>query len=194
MKKSTKKQLQKRSEIINAATELMKEIDFEEITIRAICKVANISIGTFYHYFNDKGDIIIQLYTSVDEYLEKIEEEKFNNEDELENIRLFAEYYGRFVSGAGINTAKNIFTASINTESEYIYRSRERVINRIILNIVKRAKDKKMITIELSEEEIANIILINIRGVVFDWCKFHGQYDLVFQIKRNIEIFIKGIC
>ncbi len=37
------------------------------------------------------------------------------------------------------------------------------------------------------------MILINIRGIGFDWCKFHGQYDLVAQIRNNISIFVKGI-
>lgn len=193
MSKCTRKQIEKRKQIIEATKSIMDEIGFENVTVRGICKAANISIGTFYHYFNDKGDIIIQLYTSVDEYLSEIEIEKLNDEDELKNIITFSEEYGRFVADSGLSVAKQIFGAAINTESNQIYRSIERDINRIIFNIIKRAKEKDQINTDFSIEEISNMILINIRGIVFDWCKFRGQYDLVEQIRNSIGIFVRGI-
>lgn len=193
MSKCTRKQIEKRKQIIEATKSIMDEIGFENVTVRGICKAANISIGTFYHYFNDKGDIIIQLYTSVDEYLSEIEIEKLSDEDELKNIITFSEEYGRFVADSGLSVAKQIFGAAINTESNQIYRSIERDINRIIFNIIKRAKEKEQINTDFSIEEISNMILINIRGIVFDWCKFRGQYDLVEQIRNSIGIFVRGI-
>ena len=193
MRKCTRKQIEKRKQIIEATKSIMDEIGFENVTVRGICKAANISIGTFYHYFNDKGDIIIQLYTSVDEYLSEIEREKLSDEDELKNIITFSEEYGRFVADSGLSVAKQIFGAAINTESNQIYRSIERDINRIIFNIIKRAKEKDQINTDFSIEEISNMILINIRGIVFDWCKFRGQYDLVEQIRNSIGIFVRGI-
>lgn len=193
MSKCTRKQIEKRKQIIEATKSIMDEIGFENVTVRGICKAANISIGTFYHYFNDKGDIIIQLYTSVDEYLSEIEIEKLSDEDELKNIITFSEEYGRFVADSGLSVAKQIFGAAINTESDQIYRSIERDINRIIFNIIKRAKEKDQINTDFSIEEISNMILINIRGIVFDWCKFRGQYDLVEQIRNSIGIFVRGI-
>lgn len=193
MSKCTRKQIEKRKQIIEATKSIMDEIGFENVTVRGICKAANISIGTFYHYFNDKGDIIIQLYTSVDEYLSEIEIEKLSDEDELKNIITFSEEYGRFVADSGLSVAKQIFGAAINTESDQIYRSIERDINRIIFNIIKRAKEKEQINTDFSTEEISNMILINIRGIVFDWCKFRGQYDLVEQIRNSIGIFVRGI-
>ena len=193
MSKCTRKQIEKRKQIFEATKSIMDEIGFENVTVRGICKAANISIGTFYHYFNDKGDIIIQLYTSVDEYLSEIEIEKLSDEDELKNIITFSEEYGRFVADSGLSVAKQIFGAAINTESDQIYRSIERDINRIIFNIIKRAKEKDQINTDFSTEEISNMILINIRGIVFDWCKFQGQYDLVAQIRNSISIFVRGI-
>ncbi|MBM6862022.1 TetR/AcrR family transcriptional regulator, partial [Clostridium saudiense] len=97
MNKNTRKQIEKRIEIIEAAKKIIDEVGFANVTVRSICKAANISIGTFYHYFNDKGDIVIQLYTSVDEYLKEIEKEKLSAEDELQNIISFSEEYGKFV-------------------------------------------------------------------------------------------------
>ena len=53
MSKITKKQMEKRQQIIESAKSIIEEVGFENVTVRGICDVANISIGTFYHYFND---------------------------------------------------------------------------------------------------------------------------------------------
>ncbi len=45
MSKGTKKQIEKRNEIIEAAKKIMDEVGFENVTVRSICKAANISIG-----------------------------------------------------------------------------------------------------------------------------------------------------
>ncbi|MCQ6280260.1 TetR/AcrR family transcriptional regulator [Bacillus sp. EB600] len=54
----TKRQLQaihKKSEIYEKAIELLKEKDFQNITIEETCGNAGVSVGTFYHYFSTTG-------------------------------------------------------------------------------------------------------------------------------------------
>lgn len=54
----TKKGKQSRQNIIQAAITLIKEKGYEQTTIPDICRSANIAIGTFYHYFKSKDEII----------------------------------------------------------------------------------------------------------------------------------------
>ena len=46
--------------IHQAITELVKEKNYDSITIREICLKADISIGSYYKHFNSKDDIIVQ--------------------------------------------------------------------------------------------------------------------------------------
>ena len=46
--------------IHQAITELVKEKNYDSITIREICQKADISIGSYYKHFNSKDDIIVQ--------------------------------------------------------------------------------------------------------------------------------------
>ncbi|HHL3304560.1 TPA: TetR/AcrR family transcriptional regulator, partial [Bacillus cereus] len=55
---------------------LTKEKKIENITIEDICKKANVSVGTFYHYFSSKEDIYKKLFQQIEENLHA----------ELENI------------------------------------------------------------------------------------------------------------
>ena len=45
--------------IIDAATKLINEGRASDITVRKICEIADISIGTFYHYFGDKDWLLM---------------------------------------------------------------------------------------------------------------------------------------
>ena len=51
------KHANKRNQIIASTLKLIGEVGYEKASIRAICESASISIGTFYHYFKDKGDL-----------------------------------------------------------------------------------------------------------------------------------------
>ena len=48
----------KRRQIIASTIKLLRKTGFEKVSVRAICQNADISIGTFYHYFRDKDDLL----------------------------------------------------------------------------------------------------------------------------------------
>ena len=55
--------IEKRNIIIDAAMTLFIENDYDKVTIRMIASHSNISIGSFYQYFEDKDDIYLFLIT-----------------------------------------------------------------------------------------------------------------------------------
>ncbi|QOR36243.1 TetR/AcrR family transcriptional regulator [Clostridium sp. 'deep sea'] len=57
----------KRNLIINNTYDLFINNDYKDITIRAIAKNANISIGSFYQYFEDKDDMYLYLIIAIEE-------------------------------------------------------------------------------------------------------------------------------
>ncbi len=57
------------SNISQVFLNLTKEKKFENITIEDICKRANVSVGTFYHYFSSKEDIYKKIFQQIDENL-----------------------------------------------------------------------------------------------------------------------------
>ena len=50
--------LQSREWLIQALLELMEEMPYSKITILTICRRADLSRQTFYHFFRDKEDIL----------------------------------------------------------------------------------------------------------------------------------------
>ena len=48
-----------KQKIIDATVHLIKTKGADHITVRGVCKEADVSIGTFYHYFRDKDDLMM---------------------------------------------------------------------------------------------------------------------------------------
>ena len=48
-----------RKKIIDTTTELIKNYGADNLTVRKVCETADLSIGTFYHYFKDKDDLMM---------------------------------------------------------------------------------------------------------------------------------------
>ena len=70
MAKVKEKQSRRRVEILEAAIPIIAQGSFEDIGISDICREIGISIGSFYHYFTKKDDLLVGLLWIIDEDLE----------------------------------------------------------------------------------------------------------------------------
>lgn len=89
--KETKQSLKtkaNREKIINAARKLMRERGFENSSIRDICKEANISIGSFYHLYESKEDLLNEVFDIPRFYFKGI-----NDDPEHKNVYTIADAY-----------------------------------------------------------------------------------------------------
>lgn len=62
----------KKQNIINASIQLINEIGFAEVSMSKISKVAGVSSGTIYVYFENKNDMIKELFLMVKQSMERI--------------------------------------------------------------------------------------------------------------------------
>ena len=47
----SEKSAKKRNDIVDKTIAMLNQLDMKEATVRSICTAADISVGTFYHYF-----------------------------------------------------------------------------------------------------------------------------------------------
>jgi AcrR family transcriptional regulator len=65
MSKVIKKQMQRRSMIIEKLIPKLSDTPFDQLSVADICEAAEISIGSFYHYFKTKSDLLIGLMGNI---------------------------------------------------------------------------------------------------------------------------------
>jgi AcrR family transcriptional regulator len=92
----------RRRDILRAARQLLGEVGYAELSMRALARRARISAGTLYLYFSTKEEIFLNIYS---ERMEELRLEAKTIAAEVETldqlIRRFAEGYRRFYGELG---------------------------------------------------------------------------------------------
>jgi AcrR family transcriptional regulator len=88
----------RRGQIIDAATQLMEDRGFHEMSVNALAKQAGLSVGTIYQYVEDKTDILLLVIVDILEaYRHDVPEAMEGNDDAVERLAAGFAAYCRIV-------------------------------------------------------------------------------------------------
>lgn len=166
--------------IFNTAFSLMTEAGFDRITIKDISKKAGVSIGTFYHYYKSKDDILQEVYDKADDYFK----------DRLAGIRQgnaaerIVEYFRCYAEFSKQNTV-GFTTCMYRIENKSLLK-KGRMMQTVLADIIRQGQETGEIITTKTPDELVNYLFLIARGVVFDWGLRGGQYDIV---QKMTEIF-----
>lgn len=177
-----------RKRIYNTAIRLFKQYGYEQVSVSQIAKASNVGIGTFYHYFESKIELFMKIFVNVEDYFYEFKSVDYNTSPE-EIIQRYFYQYAKLNEGAGIEVVQNLANPQ-NRKSLDGNQDFEQILTIIIQTYQKQGKLKD----EESAEEICDLFFITARGVMFDWCIKHGQYDLSektqYVIERLLRIYL----
>ena len=181
--------LETKSKIVNSFSALLEESDFNSITIRAICKHANVSIGSFYTYFKSKDSVLMELEDRLDQIFISSDTLEM---DDLEASEKIIELLKRVVDKATareIVTLKYLYSSYLFTKkSPFISKERGQYIT--IDAIIVSGQNENSITSEMHSNNITRNLIRFIRGIVFDWLILEGEYDIKSVLTEELERYL----
>jgi len=176
------KALKTKNKIIGVAFELMQQQGYEGTTVEEIIKYANISVGTFYHYFKSKAEILQEAYKTLDKYFEEyVADRLLTVSSPTEQIVAFFHHYALHTATVGVENIRSIY--SMNNPMF----TKRRQMEIILEDIIRNGQAKGEIITAMSAEEIRKYFFVLMRGLVNDWCIHNGNYDL----EETTDKFIK---
>lgn len=190
MRKVQMKQMKRRAEIIETVLPLLETVPFEELSVTEICKYADISVGTFYHYFTTKSDLLVGLLGLIDGYFINEVFPLLTSENEAENLRLFAHQWAMYVDAHGLERSRLISSA---TPSEHYLNGERREILDVLEGIFRRGQEKKQFLAPEAPEKLTELFLLLIRGVCVDWSRRSGSYSVIERTDELGALFLRGI-
>ncbi len=177
-----------KNKIYKIAIDLMEKKGFENITIEEISKKAGVSVGAFYHYFESKNDILIEIFNRFDGYFRNEVKDKLIKENAYDQIVLFFDYYAKYCKITGIDTTKQVY----NTKNKPFI-AKDRYMINLLNEIIKEGQEKNQLIKDMPAEEIGKYMIIAARGIIFDWCLHEGDYDIeeatIKYFKRLVKVF-----
>ncbi|MCU4981073.1 TetR/AcrR family transcriptional regulator (plasmid) [Bacillus cereus] len=179
--------LQTQNNIFFVFLNLTKKKEIENITIEDICKKANISIGTFYHYFSSKEDIYQKLFQQIEE----------NLNEELESITqhttIQKTILNFFQCIAKYTTKLELHINLLNDFNKKIFAYEPSLIYKTLNTFVNQGRFEKELTNDMSVEEITTYLFTVARGIILDWCLLGGEYSLEQRMNSYMKLTLKSL-
>ena len=182
-----------REELINAAARIISREGTNNLTIRNICQEANLSIGTFYHFFTDKNDLIMTFITEPSFSDIKLLSPLNNISQRITELYnfLIQRYikFGREFVKSFYNPCNKILSAYMGEhENKFLSgsimeRSEQELNNALAENIIKLPEN-------ISIHEIASDICTIVKGCVFEWCLCDDDINIYSLTERIIANYM----
>lgn len=182
-----------------AYEDLLREKALDDIKISDICKLAGVSIGTFYHYYDSKADFVIE---DQDEFDSRVKDAWTEWEktctDPMESIRFL------FLLAIELKTEKGVvYTTSLYRYQLFAFRSSgstidkkkyeninrnvfdpDRFYQKTLLSQITKAVELGLLTGDA--DVIFGDIMVVITGTIYNWCAHAGIPEL---IPRGLRVF-----
>ena len=175
---------QTKDKLFHAAVELLTEKDFDDITIRDIVARAQVSIGTFYNYYSSKMEVFYETYRIADQYFAETVAPLLVQGTALERIMAFFDYYAHYSSDlTDLRMTKLLY----NPDNSLFSRDPHQGMVAVLIGIIQQGLDDGTLSGGDSAEEIAEYLMISVRGLVYNWCTRDGTYDLVAAVQKFVH-------
>ncbi len=185
------KREQIKEHIYKVAMQLLKEYGYEYITVKNICTMADVSTGSFYHYFKSKDDLISNFF--LEAYAKFSQEGKLKpGEDTIENILQFFFLYSDFCQEQGLDFIRNFYTPfnrSMDMNPAPKAGGKCRLPSLLETErYITEAQEKGVLSDRISAGQLADDLCTIEKGCIYEWCVTNGEFrirDLVERLLRN---------
>lgn len=180
---------QTKDKLFYAATTLLSEKDYEEITIRDIIAKAEVSIGTFYHYFPTKLDVFYETFRLADQYFETVVAPALVQPTAYEQIFYFFRQYADYSCH---RTNPRLIYLLYNSGNPHFNRDSDGGMFGTLVQVIARGKHSGEICSEDSAAQIAEYLMVTLRGLVYNWITMQRSYDLSGAMHWYLQRLLKA--
>ena len=172
------KAMETREKIYQASLRVLEKKGFHDLKISDICKEAGVSVGSFYHYYTSKNDVLFSHYARFDDFfLEKTD--AVTGDSASERILCFFRLYCDFLLSLSLELNKQWFAPSSRPEIP-----KERYTYDLLERLIRDGQSDGQITEAMETAVIVQNLMLFARGVVLDWLCQNGSYDLREKMSR----------
>ena len=162
-----------REHILAQGMALMKEQGFQGTTIRNICEAAEVSVGTFYTYFKNKGDLFRYNFQGKGPAFADFLTVNITGTTAEERIMSFVHYYAWLNIGTGQEELERIF---LQPDEQWFPGNNSAY--GVLYSVVAKAQEQGQITRALDADQIVDMLRVFLRGCVYEWVMSRRAFDL----------------
>jgi AcrR family transcriptional regulator len=188
-----------KKKLLQAARQLYKEYDFENVSVDSIVEAAGVSKGAFYVHFESKNALETIL---IADYVNEVDLDYHTFLEELEPatpmsdalMALTGKIADVISSEIGYHNMKSLYkahlTQSIDSDAAMSY---GRDLYKAFTKIIEKGVQQEECRTDIPVDILVKHCILAIRGVTFEWCVRYPDFDLREEYLNHFEIILKGI-
>lgn len=191
--------LETREKIYTTADRLFRDNGFEEVTVDTIVKIAGVSKGTFYIYFESKDALITELIANnvnkIDlDYDSYVKSFPIGTPATDILVSLVEKIAHVITETIGYDVMKIIYevqlTRTVNTSALLNY---NRAIYSLFKEVIALGVEQDEFAKSLTPETVSKHFILALRGLTYEWCVRYPDFDLKTQFLEHFRILLGGI-
>ena len=186
---------QVKQKIFDAALMLIQEKGYEYVTVNNVCQTAHVSVGSFYHHFGNKDELLSYYFVAGYERY-KNESQPPDTDDYIEQILYVFGLYVRFCLDQDVQFLKNFYTPanrSLFIAIDQVNDDTRLPILAKVYNELEKAQKKKKLPQEINTQKLAEDLCILEKGCIFEYALSDGRYPLWERSQQILRTFLKGL-
>ena len=182
-----------KEKIINTTISIIKENGADNITVRDVCSRAGLSVGTFYHYFRDKDDLMMF-------FLKETSFEAFDLKTPLSDsagrmTELYMHLIRKYME-LGLDFMKSFYSTGNLSLSSYMGETDGAFASGTVMARseaeMRDALSAGFIKVNTDIHTVCMDICTIVKGCVFEWCLNDGRPDIESILHRILENYLRS--
>lgn len=186
---------QVKQKIFDAALMLIQEKGYEYVTVNNVCQTAHVSVGSFYHHFGNKDELLSYYFVAGYEQY-KNESQPPDTDDYIEQILYVFGLYVRFCLDQDIRFLKNFYTPanrSLYIAVDQVNDDTHLPILAKVYSVLEKARKNNQLPQEINTQDLAEDLCTLEKGCIFEYALSDGRYPLWERSQEILRTFLKGL-
>ena len=173
-----------KQKLIDTTVELIKKYGADTITVRSVCEEAGLSIGTFYHHFQNKDDLLMY-------FVREASFDSFVLETPLEDVagricELYMHLIDRYLT-LGEEFMKSFYTTGNKALSAYMGQENGCFADGTVMARCERELIDAREQGFLKKDADPHLL----KGCVFEWALDDGRMDIAESLRRIVKAYLE---
>jgi AcrR family transcriptional regulator len=171
------KKADKNRRILEAATILFRDVGYDSARIEDIAEMAGVSVGTFYNYFKNKGDILMATVSmEVEEVLAAGDAIIARNHDEVAPAlsELIGKYYDHsltYLSKEMWRMAMSLSIAQPETPFSKRYTALDHRLSKQVCDLIRALQQRGIVREEVDCDAMGELVFNNVNMMFIEFVK-----------------------
>lgn len=178
--------------IYESALNLFRLRGYDAVTVEDITQKANVAKGTFYTYFKSKDAVLTYAFKEIDIFYKEAINAAGENISAGEQFIILGNTMCKYVSESfGINFTKIVYQNQISLgKKTMILNNRGRELFKILMKIAKKGHKTGEFNSNLTDEEIVLLLARSLYALLYDWCLYDGNFNLIKEGKKYFKLIL----